>query len=325
MSFSLSRQYADSEEPCIRYKALLHLIGRAPDSREIAIVRDEVRDSVLARTLLAEVGKDGRIPLDPYEKWRGAHWVLSILADLGYPAADQRLAPLRDQVYDWLFGDKHQNDIRKRTKKGRSYWHASQEGNALYYMLQLGWADERSDRLAASLLEWQWPDGGWNCDLKASGETSSFTETLWPLRGLALHARLSGSEDSARAVRRAAEVFLRRNLYRRERDGQVIKAQFTALHYPCYWHYDVLFGLRVLAEAGFIGDERCRPALDLLKSKQIEEDGGFAAEGKYFRVGRMDKGNDSLVDWGGTNKKKSNPYVSVDALGVLKAADYRLW
>jgi hypothetical protein len=30
------------------------------------------------------------------------------------------------------------------------------------------------------------------------------------------------------------------------------------LHYPCYWRYDILFGLKVMAEAGFIRDGRCK-------------------------------------------------------------------
>ena len=52
------------------------------------------------------------------------------------------------------------------------------------------------------------------------------------------------------------------------------------LHYPCYWHYDLLAGLKVMAEAGFIGDPRCREALDLLESKRLPG-GGFPAEARY--------------------------------------------
>jgi hypothetical protein len=34
-------------------------------------------------------------------------------------------------------------------------------------------ADPRAELLAYSLVAWQWPDGGWNCDLGASGRRSS--------------------------------------------------------------------------------------------------------------------------------------------------------
>jgi hypothetical protein len=322
MYFSLTQQYTLHDEACIRYKALLYLKGVDPDSREIGIARDEVSESILARTLLAERRPDGRVHLDPYDKWRGAHWVLSQLADLGHAGSDDLLS-LRQQVYDWLFGDKHQKDIAKRWQDGRCCWHASMEGNALYYLLQLDLNDERTELLVERLLAWRWPDGGWNCDLKAKGTTSSFTETLWPLRGLALYARRTGDDRVAEAVVQAAEVFLERRLYRRRRDAQPIKAEFTALHYPCYWHYDILFALKVMHEAGLLGDPRCVEALDLLKSKQLA-DGGYPAQRKYYRVGRQGQGNDSLIDWGGTNKKKSNPFVSVEALGLLKLAGYPL-
>ena len=59
----------------------------------------------------------------------------------------------------------------------------SQEGNALAVCSRLGLAqDPRVELLARSLVDWQWPDGGWNCDLRASGRRSSFNESL-ALRG----------------------------------------------------------------------------------------------------------------------------------------------
>ena len=100
------------------------------------------------------------------------------------------------------------------------------------------------------------------------------------------------------------------------------------MHYPCYEHCDFLFGLKVMAEVGATGrspllaDARCRAALDLLKSKQLA-DGTFPAERKHYRVGRMGKGDDSLVDWGRPNRSRPNLHVTCDALGVLHAAGER--
>jgi hypothetical protein len=258
--------------------------------------------------------------------------VLALLADLGYPPGDASLLPLRDQVYEqWLSPD-HAREracdteaaVRKARPgvpilRGRARRCASQEGNALYATLALGMADERADQLAANLIRWQWPDGGWNCDRKAGATHSSFHETLIPLRGLALHARITGSAASRNAAERAAEVFLKRHMGWRQRDGAVIHPEFVKLHYPPYWHYDLLVGLKVMAEAGFIGDPRCAEALDLLASKRLP-DGGFPAEGKYDRVVAAPESNGSLVDWGGTSKRRMNEFVTVDALAVLRAS-----
>ena len=75
-----------------------------------------------------------------------------------------------------------------------------------------------------------------------------------------------------------------------------------------------------MAEAGFIGDARCKDALDLLESKRMP-DGGFPAEKAYYRAtkGMIGSGR-SLVNWGGVSSRHLNEWVTVDALAVLRAA-----
>ena len=258
---------------------------------------------------------------------------LAELADMGYPPGDDSLLPLRDQVYErWLAPGHTQERVVDREAArykshpgvpiidGRARRCASQEGNALYATLALGLADERADQLAANLIRWQWPDGGWNCDRKTTARTSSFHESLLPLRGLAWHAKLTGSRASQDAVERSAEFFLKRRLFRRVRDGTVIRDEFLKLRYPHYWHYDILIALKVMAEAGFIGDPRCEEALDLLESKRLP-DGGWRAEGKHYRVVEEPANGGSLVEWGAVSRKKvMNPFVTLDVLYVLRAA-----
>jgi len=306
-----------SDEPSIRFKVLVNVLDRRQGSDEIVRLQQEIRSSRRVRSLLSEKGEDGRIPFRPYAKWYGAHWVLASLADIGYPAGDESLAPLREQVYEWLFSRKHEKKIK--AVEGRVRRCASQEGNALYYLLSLGLADARTDELAERLIGWQWPDGGWNCDKRPEAVNSSFMESLIPLRGLALYAKLTGNEDAEEVVERAADVFLKKRLFKRQRDGKTMSEDFVRLHYPCYWHYDVLFGLKVMAEAGFVRDERCGDALELLESKRLSC-GGFPAEGKYYRVTEQLTSGRSLVDWGGTSKRRLNEFVTADALYVLKEA-----
>jgi hypothetical protein len=307
----------DSEEPAVRYKVMVNVLDRDPDAGECRRLGQEIGESPRAQALLSGVGPPGEMSPGPYRKWTGAHWVLADLADLGYPPGDQRLLPLRQQIYDWLFGPKHQAQIQ--TINGLTRRCAAQEGNALFYLLALGLADERTDELAQRLVSWQWPDGGWNCDKNPAARNSSFMESLIPLRGLALHARLTGNADSRAAAERAADIFLKRHLFKRQSDGRLIHKDFVLLHYPCYWHYDILFGLKVLAEAGFIGDPRCADALDLLEAKRLP-DGGFPAEKAYYRVSDKPVSGRAMASWGGTSKRRMNPWVTVDALYVLTAA-----
>ena len=217
-----------------------------------------------------------------------------------------------------LFSDDYLRSIGK--VHGLPRFHASIDGNALWAMLGLGLADERAEALAERLRNGQWPDGGWNCDRKASGRSSSFTESLIPLRALHLHARTRSDARSAAAADEAGQFSLPRRLYRRLRDGNVINPAFMELHYPCYWHYDILFALIVFSETGQISDERCREALDLLENKRLP-DGGFPAEHRYYRhTSAMVPSQRSLVDWGGVSGRRLNPWVSARAAVVLHAA-----
>ncbi len=302
-----------SAEPSVRYIAETGF-KRASPSKGRAL-QEQVRLSGRVRALLKGRDRRGELPHHPYAKWYGAHWVLVSLADLGYPPGDESLIPLREQVYGWLVPEQG----RFRERRGLKFIHASQEGNAIFALHTLGLADDRVDVLVERLLRCQWRDGGWNCDVNATGATSSFMESLTPLRGLALHAKLTGDRRSADAARRATEVFLSRRLYLRRRDGKPISAHFIKLHFPCYWHYDVLFGLTVMTEAGVLGDRRCRDALELLESKRLA-DGGFPAEAKYYRAGGGATNARSPVDWGGTSTRRSNEFVTVEALWVLNEA-----
>ena len=302
-------------EPALRWKVKSQLLHEVISADEPRIGQDELAGSPIIRRLLCDRKEDGRIDYHAYDKWFGAHWVLAILADLGYPAGDQTLKPLMEQCYAWLLSMEHAKYIREIS--GRTRRCASQEGNCIYYSLSLGLADERTQELAERLIRWQWEDGGWNCDKRPEAHISSFNETLIPLRGLALYANISGDQKARLAVERAAEVFLTRQLIFRLKNGQIIDQHFIQLHYPNYWHYDFLFALKVLAEAGFINDPRCNKALDLLESKQLT-DGGFPAEARYYRVDERKLTGHSRVDFGGTSKLNSNPYVSLDALIVLK-------
>ncbi len=301
-------------DPLIRWKSTRNLPGKLLSPEIDKEPKEVFSSSPIIKNLLIDQKEDGRIPYHPYDKWFGSHWVLSILADLGFPTGNEFLKPLLDQCYEWLLSTQHQNKIR--IINGRTRRCASQEGNCIYYSIALGLADDRTEELVARLIKWQWEDGGWNCDKRPEAINSSFNESLIPLRGLAWYTKKTGDPKAKQSMNQAAEVFLKRHLYKRIRDNQVIDQNFIKLHYPNYWHYDILFALKVMAEAGFIMDPRCQEALDLLESKRLP-DGGFPAEEKYYRVDHKKLTGHSRVDWGGISKMHANPFVSLDALFVL--------
>jgi hypothetical protein len=300
-------------EPALAWKVKVNIYGENSASDRAKQAAEITCNSALVQTLLAGKDASGK----SYRKWIGSHWILAILADLGYPPGDETLFPLMEETFNTWLGAGHDKHIR--LINGRTRRCASQEGYAAWSSMKLGFADARTDELIARLMRWQWPDGGWNCDKRPEVNISSFMETLIPLRALGLYAHISGDSKVKTASERAAEVFLKRSLFKTQRDGSVIDEHFVLLHYPAYWHYDILFSLKVLAEAGFISDPRCQAALDLLETKCLP-DGSFPAEESFSRTTRPQLSGYTPVDWGGIRRKEGNPFVTADALYVLRAA-----
>jgi hypothetical protein len=324
-----------SAEPSIRWKVKVNVLGMNRESDEIQALEEAIKQSPRVKALLQHLDENGILQgsRGVYEKWQGAHWVLMTLADIGYPRGDKSLAPMLDEVIKTWLAPQFFKDVMVLRKadvynythdavpvmEGRHRRCASQQGNALYSVLRLGLEDERIHQLAERLRYWQWPDGGWNCDKEPSAHTSTFIHTLYSMRALALYAQARGDAASMESAQRAAEFFLKRRLYKRVSNGAVLAREFVLLHYPLYWHYDILGALKIFAEIGFTEDERCGDALDLLEEKALAS-GGWPAESRYYKKvsSNFELGND-YVDWGGTSNRKLNEWVTADALYVLQA------
>lgn len=209
------------DEPSIRWKVMVRVLGEDPSSQKIRDLQEEIRKSPRARALIAN--RDRRCVREKYvdANWRGAHWTLAALAEIGYPPGAESLLPMRNQVLDYWLSSAFYTEFESKSSvpkyrsaegvpkiQGRYRRCASQHGNALYSIAKLGLEDERSDGLAERLLHWQWPDGGWNCDRKPSAHTSSFNETLLPMLGLAAYAKRAGNQAARAAALKESEVFL---------------------------------------------------------------------------------------------------------------------
>ena len=119
-------------------------------------------------------------PRHVYRKWQGAHWSLVQLAERGHPGGDPTLNQIQELVFDWILSPAFLKPNWTRYIEGqanRVRRCASMEGNVLWASLQLGLNDERLEALADRLRALQWPDGGWNCDVRPRAIQSSFVET----------------------------------------------------------------------------------------------------------------------------------------------------
>lgn len=220
----------------------------------------------------------------PYAKWTGTHWRLVQLADAGVQVPDERLQPAVEAALGWLIPGLEP----VLTVAGRPRRHGSIEGNAVYALTRLGFADDPRTRLLVdALLAWQWPDGGWNCDRHPHAHRSSFHESAVTALGLATYAAATGHCEA----RTAAELLLEHRLFRSTLTGEPIRPSWSVPHYPAYWHYDVLMGLRVLVALDRVDDPRAGDALDLVEQAR-RGPGRFA--GRTWTSTRQP----AAVDWG---------------------------
>ena len=216
----------DSDEPGIVFHAKRDLLGEE-DPAEAS----RVLEGPWVRALLAGQQEDGGFGVHAYGKWSGAHWRLVSLVELGVPAGDPRCVAAAETVLAWLTGKAHRAGVR--TVDGLVRRCASQEGNALAVCCRLGLAaDPRVRLLAESLVGWQWPDGGWNCDPRATGRRSSFHESLAPAWGLHEYWAATGEPAAKEAADRTAELFLDHRLFRRHGTGEPIHPSSSSTTRP---------------------------------------------------------------------------------------------
>jgi hypothetical protein len=298
-----------SQEPAIVYLARRDVLGEIvrPDSATILA-------GPKVRALLRGQRADGGFGGHPYKKWTGAHWRLVSLVELAAPPGEPRLLAAAERVLHWLTGTGYRRALKVIDGLVRRC--ASQEGNALAVSCRLGLAaDPRVELLAGSLVEWQWPDGGWNCDPRATGRRSSFHESLAPAWGLHEYWLATGAEWAREAAHRAADLFLDHRLFRSLGSGEVINRVWLVLHYPPYWHYDFLQALVVLARLGRVNDARADEALELLISRRRGD--GLWQPGGYWwkRPGAATQAE--AVDWG---RGGPDEMITLNALRVLRSA-----
>jgi hypothetical protein len=299
-----------SVEPAIAYLARRDILGETVEADPERILAGPI-----VQALLGGQQPDGGFGVHPYKKWGGAHWRLVSLVELAGPPGEPRALAAAETVLQWLTGPGHRRGLKVIDGLARRC--ASQEGNALAVCCRLGLAeDPRVALLARSLVDWQWPDGGWNCDRRASGRRSSFHESLAPAWGLHEYWLATGKEWAREAAAATAELFLEHRVFRSLRTGEAIDQGWLVPHYPPYWHYDVPQALLVLSRLGRVRDPRAREALELLVGLQ-RDDGRWHAGPRWWRaVGGNGTGTE-VVDWG---RRGPNEMITLNALRVLRCA-----
>ena len=313
------RWLLEENQPAVRYRTLVDLLGRKEGDPEVRSARSKIARVGWAHDQLQAQGPKGywepREPKDLkgwidflyYPKYLSTNWRALVLADLGVDAKDPRIRRLADLIFRF----------KLRLSSPFNFFHeeACVAGNTARMMTRFGYADDlRVRKLYDWLLEDQREDGGWNCSQDTPG-----TLDVWePLAAFASLPKAKRSPKMDAAISRGAEFYLERRLFR---EGPRYPPWFR-LHYPNHYYYDILVGLDVLAQLGFAGDRRLRPALGLLTERR-RPDGTWRIDRLHPDVsgpqaGQYRKGVTPLqIERPGGPSK----WITLKALRVLKAVE----
>ncbi len=263
-----------NDQPAVRYRALVDLLGRAEDDPEVREARSRIGRVGWAADQLRRQGAKGFWESHPprnvsewvdflyFPPYLSTNWRALVLADLGLDATDPRIRKIADLLFEY----------KLRLSSPFNFFHEEVciTGNTARTMTRFGYGDDpRVQKLYSWLVEDQREDGGWNCSQGTPG-------TLDAWEALAAFACVPKPKRSPRmdqAIEKGAEFYLERKLFEEGRRY----APWFRLHYPHHYFYDVLVGLDVLTQLGYGGDRRLGPALDVLRGKR-QRDGTWRTD-----------------------------------------------
>ena len=217
---------------------------------------------------------------------------------------------------------------------------ACRTGDMVRYLIRAGYCDERVSKGIEWIVRNQRADGGWlHCPLagicdqlrlvlfkkpgsglrreKDPDVTSCFYATIACSTALVEHRDCVGTGSHHDSIRKAAEFFLKRSLFKNSNNEPIEtrtswNRDFRLLGYPVLSQYDILYGLLFIARAGYFNDGRTGEAFNIVMSKQ-NNDGTWNMENA--RTGMMK--NDDLKNREGVRSK----WVTLQVLRLLSYAE----
>ncbi len=327
----------ETSNPSVRFHALHDVLGRSLDDKEVREAHSRTRNSSLVRRILAKRSKKGFWPPEDTfysPKWTASVWPMMLLGEIGFNPdeglknAVERFLELH-QLENGAFVCPSPSDVANYKKKHPRAKSARWEepcltGNMIRTFEVFGYGeDPRVKKAVKWMPEQQLEDGGWNCNYpEKKVKHSSFMSTIEPLWAYSEIPRAKWTRNMKRSIEDGAEFLLMHRVYKSDHHHWKHSLPFaTALHFPMYYYYDALHGLRVLAKLGYGDDERVRDAVHLILSKRTP-DGKWLLEGDWSREPEAQQNKrKALVDveelWKPSKWITLNAYRALTATGDL--------
>ncbi len=279
----------DPKDSFIRYQTLVDVLGRPRDSREAIEARRRIYSHPIFKRIVSGQSKAGYWPRKETcdsPRFTGALWALMHLGEMAVDP-DPRIKKECERFLSLHQSENGAFTYRSKLSGKEPYPEPCLTGNMVRTLLALGYnEDPRVWRAIRWMPSAQLEDGGWNCDYPefegVKVKHSSFMSTIEPLWAYSEIPRQKWTRGMKRSIERGAEFLLMHRLYKADhQEWMPMNPTFTTLHFPMYFFYDALHGLRVLTKLGYGDDERLKDAIHLVLSKR-RPDGKWVLESDWF-------------------------------------------
>jgi hypothetical protein len=265
-------------DAAVAYVATRDLLGRDDPELQARIATEGAGAAILAAR-----GANGHWGRGFYQpKWTSSHYTLLQLRGMGL----SRTHPAAVATVQLILETEKAADGGVSPSPPSKPSDACVNGMALGYASWFGAAEDELRSVVDFLLRERVTDGGFNCRHNRPGARvthSSVHTTVCVMEGITDYVR-SGAryrrDELEEAYASSAEFLLRHRLLRSETTGEIISPDFTRLHVPARWHYDILRGLDSLAAGHVPRDDRMDDALALLR-RRLRPDGRWNANRAY--------------------------------------------
>jgi hypothetical protein len=271
----------EPENPSLRYRTLVELLGKSPDDKEAIECREQIAEYTPVKDLFSKMHPDGywlqRKPSTgkmvgdgaEYGAFGTTHYCLSYLAELGMDRTYAQVAKAADLYLD----------LQK--KDGDFYGHFScLLGLNIRTFTMLGYGgDPRVRKSIDLLLSTDRPDGGYLCDIhedkyKTRPVKSCIRGSVKSLLAFSHHPGCWGHER----VRRLIDYFLLRGgIFKRSKPDELINKDMERSSFPITWRANVFEVLLALSRMGYGRRVELERAWSLLGSK-ADEDGRYVLD-----------------------------------------------
>jgi len=339
---SLIEWLLEKQNPSARYLTLRDLLARAENDPEVVEAKAAIPASDVVNRIFSKQKPEGHWEEkgSPYQPtYKATYWQLMTLGQLGIDRSDERVQRTCNYIFSLQLPNggfssytaegavnEFELEKRKTVAKGKplpefdtwaqalvkEHEYSCLTGNVAAALIRLGYGkDPRVKKALDWLLSVQNHDGGWLCPYwKAhiKDKHGCFYGTICPLEALSEVPDVERTSEMQSAIERAAEFLLMHRLYKADHHSfKAIRPSWLKFSFPWFYGYDVLRGLSIVTNLGFVNDERLTDAVKVVVQKR-RADGTWLLDSAP--IGRMQT---NLEPVGRPSK-----WITLYALRVLK-------